>query len=116
MIKKEDKSMEYANTMQDLIEKILRLADMGESNMKAGDVWRTRSCTSEAHGMAAVLGLLGIDYDFGTYMDDDYYRIGYFSVDGVVLIKNGWINWKAYADAVLDKVHHWNSKMLTVVD
>lgn len=108
--------MEYASTVQDLIEKILRLADMSEDGMKAGDVRRTGNCTSKAYGMADVLGLLGIDYDFGTYMDGDYYRIGYFSVDGVVLIKNGWIDWKACADAVLDKMHYWNSKTLTVTE
>lgn len=103
-----------ASTMQDLIEKILRLADMGESNMKAGDVWRTGGCTNKAHGMAVVRGFLGIDYDFGDYMDDDYHRIGYFFVDGVVLIKNGRIDWKTYADAA--KERHWSSKTLTVIE
>ena len=111
--------MEYASTMQDLIEKILRLAEMSEDGVKAGDAWWAGNCTSEARGMAAVLGLLGIDYDFGAYTDGDYHRgdyhrIGHFSVDGVVLIKCGWVDWKACEDAA--KEHHWSSRALTVTE
>lgn len=40
--------------------------------------------------------------------------IGYLYIDGVVLIKNGKIDWKAYADAVLDEDHNWGGRVLSV--
>lgn len=101
-------------TMQDMIEAIIKLADMSNTNMKRGDVKRANHCTASANGEARILRFLGVDYDFGTYQDDEYERIGYFMVDGVVLIKNGIIDWKAYGRAVVDEEHGWFNKELIV--
>lgn len=104
------------NTMQDLIEKIMKHVDMGESNYKRGDVFRTNNCTEYAHGLAAALGLMGIEYDFGTYMDGDFHRVGYVYIDGVTLVKNGEIDWKAYGKAVLDDDHSWGGRTLAIAE
>lgn len=101
-------------TMQDMIEAILKLAGMSDTNRKQGDVERANNCTMVAYGEARVLKFLGVDYDFGTYQDDEYERIGYFMVDGVTLIKNGIIDWKAYGRAVVDEEHGWFNKELIV--
>ena len=101
-------------TMQDMIEAILKLADMSNTNRKQDDVKRANYCTASANGEARILKFLGVDYDFGTYQDGEYERIGYFMVDGVVLIKNGNIDWKAYGRAVVDEEHGWFNKELIV--
>ena len=103
-------------TMQDMIESILKLADMNKNNRAQNDAERTNHCAASANGKASILKFLGIEYDFGTYMDEEYEMIGYFFCDGVTLIKNGEINWKAYADAVTDDVHGWGSKVLTITN
>ena len=101
-------------TMQDIIEKMLKRVDMQQANKEHGDVWRTGNCTMFAQGLATALGLMGVEYDFGTYMDGDYHCVGYVYVDGVALVKNGVIDWKAYADAVLDEAHSWGSRRFTI--
>ena len=106
--------MKKESTMQDMIEGILRLVDFNQSNRKNNDEFRTNHCAARANGQANILGFLGVEYDFGTYMDEDYEMVGYFYVDGVTLVKNGKIDWKAYSDAVLDKEHSWGSRVLTI--
>ena len=100
------------HTMQDMIESILKLADMSITNRKRGDVIRANNCTMTAYGEARVFRFLGIDYDFGTYDDGDYEVIGYFMVDGVVLIKNGELDWKAYGNAVFSE--EWYGRELVI--
>lgn len=106
--------MKRNGTMQDMIESILKLADLNQSNRKNNDVFRTNHTAAAAGGRAYALRFLGIDYDFGTWMDGEYEMIGFFMVEDVVLIKNGEINWKAYADAVVDEAHGWCGKELTI--
>lgn len=108
--------MKQNGTMQDMIESIMKMVDMSESNFKMGDVFRTNNCTNRAHGMVSIFRFLGIEYDCGTYMDGEALRVGYLFIDGVVLVKNGVINWKAYADAVTDEAHGWGSKVLGISD
>lgn len=108
--------MTHNHTMQDLIESILKLADLNQTNRKNKDLFRTNHTAASANGRAYVLRFLGIEYDFGTWMDGEYEMVGYFFVDGVTLIKNGEIDWKAYADAVLDEDHGWGRKELTIQD
>ena len=100
------------HTMQDVIEEILKLVDFNAKNKEQNDVRRTNYCASEAYGEARILEFLGIEYDFSTWMDGEYEMVGYFYVDGVVLVKNGEINWRAYSDAVLDDEHAWGRKIL----
>ena len=102
------------HTMQDMIESILKLSDMNQRNRKDNDLFRTNHCAASANAEASVFRFLGVEYDFGTWMDNGYEMVGYFYVDGVVLIKNGEINWKAYADAVHDETHNWGCKELKV--
>lgn len=106
--------MRRAYTMQDVIENILKLADLNQKNREGNDLFRTNHTAASAQGAVSIFRFLGIEYDFGTYMDGEYEMIGYFFCDGVTLIKNGEINWKAYADAVLDKEHAWGGKGLTL--
>lgn len=106
--------MKRAYTMQDMIEDILKTAEFNAKNREQGDVERTNHCAGAASGKASILRFLGVEFDFGTWQDGQYEMIGYFWVDGVELIKNGEINWKAYADAVLDEEHGWAGKELTV--
>ena len=106
--------MKRAYTMQDVIENILKLADLNQNNRKGNDIFRTNHTAASAQGKVSIFRFLGIEYDFGTYMDGEYEMIGYFFCDGVTLIKNGEINWKAYADAVLDEEHGWGEKELTI--
>ena len=102
------------HTMQDMIESILKMAEWNFQNRENGDVERTNNCAVDASGKASIFRFLGIEFDFGTWQDGDYEMIGYFFVDGVVLIKNGKIDWKAYADAVLDEEHNWGGRALIV--
>lgn len=106
--------MKKESTMQDMIEGILRLVDFNQSNRKNNDESRTNHCAARANGQANILGFLGVEYDFGTYMDGDYEMVGYFRVDDVTLVKNGKTDWRAYADAVFDKEHGWGSKVLAI--
>ena len=108
--------MKRAYTMQDVIESILKLADLNQNNRKGNDIFRTNHTAASAQGQVSIFRFLGIEYDFGTYMDEEYEMIGYFMVEGVVLIINGEINWKAYADAVLDDEHGWGGKELAIQD
>lgn len=105
-----------AKTMQDMIENILKLVDMNAQNKKNEDLHRTNACAAHANGKASIFQFLNIDYDFGTYMDEEYEMVGYFWVEGVTLVKNGEINWRAYADAVCDEEHAWCSRELKVVE
>nr|DAX32928.1 MAG TPA: hypothetical protein [Caudoviricetes sp.] len=110
--------MEHTITVQDLIEKILKLAEMSESHMLKLDAWRTGICTKEACGMAAVLELLGVDIlcddHCVDYTGGGYRRINYLFVEGVMLINRTVIDWKAYTDAA--KEHHWDSRALTIIE
>ena len=102
-------------TMQDMIESILKMAEWNSQNREMGDIEKTNGCAMNASGKASIFRFLGIEFDFGTWQDGDYEMIGYFFVDGVVLIKNGKIDWKAYAEAVLDEEHHWCDRKLMIV-
>ena len=106
--------MKRAYTMQDMIEDILKTADYNAKNREQDDVERTNNCAMAASGKASIFRFLGIEFDFGTWQDGEYNMVGYFMVDGVVLIKNGEIDWKAYADAVLDEEHGWAGKELAI--
>lgn len=108
--------MDRTYTMQDMIEKVLKLADMNLNNRKKEDVLRTNHTAASAEGAVSIFRFLGVEYDFGTYMDDEYEMIGYFFCDGVTLIKNGEINWKAYADAVHDEEHGWGGKQFGITE
>lgn len=101
-------------TMQDMIEDILKTAELNAMNRAQNDIERTNNCAIAASGKASIFRFLGIVFDFGTWQDGDYEMIGFFLVDGIVLIKNGKVDWKAYADAVLDEEHHWGTRTLTV--
>ena len=101
-------------TMQDLIESILKLAEMNQENRKREDVFRTNGCAAAASGRAYALALLGFEYDLDSWMDGEFEMIEHFYVDGVTLIKNGEIDWEAYSDAVVDEEHGWERKELTV--
>ena len=46
-------------------------------------------------------------------MDGEYLLTGYFRVEDVELVKNGEIDWRAYANAVLDERHGWGTRKLT---
>ncbi len=111
---KEDKEMmNTAGTLQDVIESILKTIDLNRSNREREDLFRTNATASSANGKASILGFLGIDYDFGNYMDGEYLLTGYFRVEDVELVKNGEIDWRAYANAVLDERHGWGTRKLT---
>ncbi len=101
-------------TMQDMIEDILKTIDLNAKNRQQHDVERTNNCACAASGKASIFRFLGIEFDFGTWQDGEYEMVGYFFVDGVVLVKNGKIDWKAYADAVFDKEHAWGMRQLGV--
>lgn len=103
------------HTMQDMIESILKCADMNQMNRERNDVFRTNHCAASANAKAGIFRFLNVEYDFGTYMDGEYEMVGYFFVDGVTLVKNGEINWRAYADAVTDEDHNWGGRELKVV-
>ena len=102
-------------TMQDMVESILKMVDLSQQNRNYNDVFRTNACTADAQGKVSICRFLGIDYDLGTYTDDEYHLVGYLMIDGVTLVKNGEINWKAYADAVFDEEHLWCDRKLTTV-
>ena len=101
-------------TMQDMIEEILGLVDFNKSNREQNDVFRTNHCAARANGLTNALHYMGIVIDFGTWMDGEYEMVGYVYIDGVTLVKNGEINWRAYADAVHDEAHHWGSRVPAV--
>lgn len=101
-------------TMQDMIESILKLVDLNQINHNNNDVFRTNHCAASANAEARVFRFLGVEYDFGTWMDGSFEMVGYFMVDGVTLVKNGEVNWKAYADAVVDEEHHWCDRALAI--
>ena len=69
--RKEMHTMARTYTMQDMIEAILKLADMSDTNRKQGDVERANNCTMMAYGEARVLKKQRDDNDFGTYQDDE---------------------------------------------
>ena len=100
-------------TLQDAIEQILKLIDLSDQNYRRQDVFRTNHCTAFANSRATALMWIGLDYDFGTWMDDEYERVGFFMVDDVLLVKNGEILLKNYADAVLDDTHAWGETVIT---
>lgn len=102
------------HTMQDVIESILHVISYNAKNREQGDVERTNHCAGRAQGMAQIFRFLNVEYDFGTWQDGEYEMVGYFYVDGVVLVKNGEIDWRAYSNAVLDDDHSWGSKELKI--
>lgn len=101
-------------TLQDMIEDILKTIDFNAKNREQKDIERTNSCAGAASGKASIFRFLGIEFDFGTWQDGDYEMVGYFFVDGVVLVRNGKIDWKAYADAVFDETHAWGMRELAI--
>ena len=97
-----------------MIEDILKNTKLNAENRAMGDIERTNHCAGTVSGEVRIFRFLGIEYDFGTYKDDEYEMIGYLYVDGVVLVKNGKIDWKAYGNAVFDKEHAWGMRQLGV--
>lgn len=108
--------MTKARTTQDLIEAVLKLVDLNHNNRAEEDLFRTNHCAAHAEGLFGSLYYAGLDGDFGTYMDGDYELIGFVMIEDVVLVKNGEIDWKAYADAVVDDAHGWGAKVLRILD
>jgi len=106
--------MTKERTMQDLVEAVLKLVDLNRINREQEDLPRTNHCAAHAEGLFGSLYYMGLEGDFGTYMDGDYEMVGHIRLEDVELVKNGEINWKAYGDAVVDDAHGWGAKVLRI--
>ena len=108
--------MKLRHTLQDVIESILKLATSSGTNRELRDAKTANTCTNIAYGESRLLRFLGIDFDIMIMPDGDYEMIDYFRVEDVELIKNGEVNWKAYADETVDENHGWGDKELLIRD
>ncbi len=97
-------------TLQNVIMDILRMAELSAVNRRRGNTELANACLEIASGKASILWFLGVDYDFGTYRNDEYEIICYFKVDDVVLIRDGEIDW----EAVRDKAQRWAGMVLAL--
>ena len=103
-------------TLQDMIENMLKTVDLANSNRGQSDVARANRCVGIVSGMVNACRFIGLDYDFATWQDGEFERIGLVRVDGVEVVKNDKIDWKAYADAVLGEAHHWCDTVITTAE